>query len=245
MLPGCHQWPGREKQSPTHHIRFLTCIHPGSMPVYTVLLSLCAFPHESIYYGLLNTSACPGHKSPGTGWRRRGLHVWRRSLWGDERRRGIVRPMRVKVPTLSFIRGHTEERKERSMELNGSHHLLSRGLEACAMDWRKGSKATSSRVALPRRSVLLRATPTVFFVMKRRTWQNSRSWIPILSWCRRNNKTMSHSHPPLVSWHFVPGMSFLPSCLRNSKPRCYITLTGTRKLRVSIFTNQGTVVYLL
>lgn len=115
---------------------------------------LCFSSWKHLLQHLPHKCVSPGHKSPDTEWRRRGLHMWRRSLWGDERRWGI-RPMGVKGPTLSFIRGHVEEEpKERRMELNGSHHLLWRGLEARATDWGRGSNVTSSWVALLWHSVL-------------------------------------------------------------------------------------------
>ena len=124
--------------------------------------------------------------------------------------------------------------------------LALKRVEARAMDWRKGYRTVSSRTALSWHEVWLETTEIVFFfVMKRRTWQNNKSWTPILSWRRRNNKTVSHSRPPLVSWHFVLRMSFLPFCLRNSKPQCYIILTCPGKLQEFIFTNRGKVVYLV
>lgn len=52
---------------------------------------------------------------------------------------------------------------------------------------------------------------------------------------QRNNKTMSHSHPPLLSWHLDLRMSFLPSRLRNSEPQRYTVFMSTRKIHVFIF----------
>ena len=94
-----------------------------------------------------------------------------------------------------------------------AHHLLYRGLEACGMDEEKAIMLTAAEKHICGIFFLFGITQIVFFVVKKRgPWQDIKSWVSILSQCRRNNKTMSHSHPPLLLRYFVLRMSFLPSC---------------------------------